>query len=298
MKIDKSVEEINKCLICRDSSIRSDKKFGKYLGLIEPYDIKICGNCGLRWLSPRPTEAGYADLYSYENYFDGKDAVECYPKLAAARRPYFADRIQRIEKHFTRAKKLEVLDIGAATGEFVHEAIKRGHKAMGIELSPGARLEASKNYGLDLLDTPIELLGDENKFDVIHMNHVFEHLPYPNATLAVCHAHLRRGGLLVLEVPQQIYNDLDRLKRVLGIAKQPQFSAYSLHHTYFFVPQTITKLLEKKNFRVRRLTTSNPARTPVRPFNTVNALLTTLLFLSDITHRGGNIIELIAVREP
>lgn len=297
MKIDKSVEEINNCLICRGSSIHSDKKFGAYLGLIEPYDIKICGNCGLRWLSPRPTEAGYADLYSYENYFDGKDAVECYPKLAAARRPYFADRIRRIENLFPRAKKLEVLDIGAATGEFIHEAIKRGHKATGIELSPGARLEASKNYSLSLLDTPIELLGDENKFDVIHMNHVFEHLPYPDTTLAACHAHLRQGGLLVLEVPQQIYNDLDRLKRVLGIAKQPQFTAYSLHHTYFFVPQTITKLLEKKNFHVQRLTTSNLARTPVRPFNIVNVLLTTLLFLSDITHRGGNIIELVAVRE-
>ena len=90
----------------------------------------------------------------------------------------------------------------------------------------------------------------------------------------------------------------DRLKRVLGISKQPQFTAYSLHHTYFFVPQTITKLLEKKNFRVQRLATSNPARTPVRPFNIVNVLLTTLLFLSDITHRGGNIIELVAVREP
>jgi 2-polyprenyl-3-methyl-5-hydroxy-6-metoxy-1,4-benzoquinol methylase len=297
MKIDKSVEEIDRCIICVESVVSSDARFSALLGLIPPYDVKVCASCALRWLSPRPTATGYRELYSYENYFDGKESVEYYPALAAERRPYFARRIRRIEKFLIPLGPLSILDIGAATGEFVHEAGRRGHIATGIELSAGARQAAKQNYGLELLGISIEELDGAAMYDVIHMNHVFEHLPYPVETLAACYKHLNRGGLLVLEVPQQLDNDLDRLKRILGVAKHPRFNAYSLHHTYFFVPSTISMLLMKQKFRITRLATSNPARTPVIPFNGVNALLTVFLWLSDVTHHGGNIIELFAIRD-
>ena len=219
MKIDKSVEEINQCINCAGSVVRSDARFGALLGLVPPYDVKVCGSCALRWLSPRPTAAGYRELYSYENYFDGKDSVEYYPALATARRPYFADRIRRIEKFLDPLGSLAILDIGAATGEFVHEAVQRGHRATGIELSPGARLAAKQNYGLELIDTPIEALDGAAMYDVIHMNHVFEHLPYPAETLAACHKHLNRSGLLVLEVPQQLDLRRSKLGPIVGHGK-------------------------------------------------------------------------------
>ena len=296
MNIDKSVEEVATCIICQDSPVSVDPEFGRHLGLIEPYRIRSCDRCGLRWLSPRPTATGYADLYSYENYFDGSASVEHYPTLAAARRPYFSHRLRRIEKMLPGHDCLALLEIGSATGEFVAEARRRGHTATGIELSPGARAMANKNYGIDLLDTPVDELDKGLRFDVIHMNHVFEHLPYPARTLAECYSRLRPGGLLVLEVPQQIYNDLDRLKRLLRLARTPQFNAYSLHHTYFYTPGTLELILHKSGFSTLKLATSNFARTPVLPFNVINGMLGVFLCLSDAIHRGGNIIEVFAGR--
>jgi 2-polyprenyl-3-methyl-5-hydroxy-6-metoxy-1,4-benzoquinol methylase len=296
MKIDTNIETVDHCILCRDGKIRSDPTFSRLLGLVQPYDVKRCVKCGLRWVSPRPTARGYADLYSYEQYFDGPDAVECYPDLACRRRGYFVSRIKYIESRYSYQKSLSILDVGAATGEFVNEALKRGHRADGFEMSAGAREEAYRKYSIELAAGGLEEVRNAKAYDVIHMNHVFEHLPDPDGSLRICQRLLRSGGLLVIEVPNQFYNDLDRLKKLFGMKRRREFDAYSLHHTYFFTPSTIARLVTKHGFAVKRLRTANPENTPLLPFNLKNLILRYYLWLSDRIHKGGNIIEIIAVK--
>src|SRR2546423_1222102 len=94
-------EFVNRCVLCGATSPREDRQFYRLLGLRAPWGVVKCSECELRWLSPRPTAAGYRELYHYENYFAGEHAVECYASLACARRPYFAQRIQHVERLFT-----------------------------------------------------------------------------------------------------------------------------------------------------------------------------------------------------
>lgn len=285
-------ELVPACPICGHSDNERDWEFEALLGLIEPFGVRRCATCGLRWLSPRLTARGYVQLYEYENYFDGPRSVEYYPELARQRRSYFRHRIGRIERSLSPdSTSLRILDVGAATGEFVHEAALKGHQAIGIELSAGARAKAKESYGIDLLGNDLTELESTHSYDVIHMNHVFEHLPDPTEALRACHGLLRDGGMLVLEVPQQLHNDLDRLKRFMGMQRRPRFTAYSLHHTYFFEPESLTRLLSSNRFHVLSLRTSNAARTPLWPPSVKNLILRCYLQCADRLHRGGNIIE-------
>ena len=293
MEFEKDTDIISHCVICSKSDVCSDSRFYFWLGLIKPYDVKRCNHCGLRWLSPRPTREANVTLYSEENYFDGGNAVEKYSDLAVERIPYFRSRLEKIETYFPSRKQLNILEIGSATGEFVVETIKRGHTCIGLEFSGDARMKAKVNYGVELLAKSVETFEDSN-FDVIHMNHVFEHLPFPDKTLDQCYRILKPQGLLVLEVPQQFLNDLDRLKSLLRIQKVPRFNAYSLHHTYFFTPGTLSRLIEDYGFKVDYLATANARRTPLFPFNLKNAILRVYLCLADKLHKGGNIIEVYA----
>lgn len=293
MKFNLPVESVDKCIICSNSRCRPDLKFARRLGLIPPYGIQRCDRCGLRWLSPRPTAAAYQDLYSRNSYFDGPRAVESYEMLAWRRSRVFKMRVKNIEKHFS-SRPLRIMDVGAATGEFVIEAIRRGHDAMGMELSSDARKIAETKYGLVLQGPLVWEETIEESYDVIHMNHVFEHLPNPEYILERSFMALRPGGLLVMEVPQQFENDLDRLKRILRLSVKPDFNPYSLHHTYFYSWTTLKGLLEKHLFHILRFRTANPGLTPLRVFSVKNALLRVFLWLSDKIHHGGNILEVYA----
>jgi len=293
MLIEGQIENVNDCIICNTRNTAADNLLSGSLGLVKPYEIKKCCTCGLRWLSPRPTQKAYESIYSYESYFEGNNAVESYTKISSDRVYYFSERIKKIEKTLNK-KSLTILDIGSATGEFVQCCIKRGHTAIGQEFSSDARRVAKNKYGIELIGQNLEDMKFKNNFDVVHMNHVFEHLLDPVQAVNICKSFLKENGIFVLEIPQEINNDLDLLKKILGLRRIPEFNAYSLHHTYFYSPKTITLVLEQNGFKVKSLRTSNPARTPLFPFSLKNLLLRIYLWLSDFIHHGGNIIEIYA----
>jgi SAM-dependent methyltransferase len=290
-------ENVEQCILCPNLEGRVDRILCRYLALMGPYSALRCPKCGLRWLSPRPDAQGYRLLYSNEGYFGGAGASPAnYEAVVGQRVQYFQKRIEKAEAILDRKVELSILDYGAATGEFVALASARGHEVVGIELSDDARAAAQKRLGVELLspDQGIELTAE---FDVIHMNHVLEHMVNPLAHLQWCRRRLRAGGILVLEVPQQFDNDLDRARRALGVGgKQCRFDAYSLHHTYFFDRQTMGLLLRTAGFATLRMRTFNPDKTPLRPVSARSLVLRVFLGLADQLHGGGNIIEVFARR--
>lgn len=290
MDISAETETIGQCILCETSNLTENKKFFRLLGLKPPFGVKRCIDCNLSWLSPRPTAEGYLSLYSNEYYFNGGKAVEKYEALASQRVKYFKQRIIEIERCFKRRSQLSFFEIGAATGEFLYEAKKRGHQVEGIEFSSDARNTAWLKYKLSLKAIDEEP-AEQKRYDVIHMNHVLEHLPNPLETLTKCYKLLAPEGLIIIEVPQQFDNDLDRLRRLFGSRTQGTFNPYSLHHTYFFTPYTLQKMLTIAGFKIERFRTANSYRTPLWPPSIKNTLLRLFLRGADKLHYGGNIME-------
>lgn len=294
------VETVKDCLLCEGVPGAPDPRWRDYLNLVPPFDVVRCPACSLRWLSPRPSAEGYESLYTDAMYFGGDGASPAdYESSSKARVDYMRARIARLERMAGKQAPLSILDYGAATGDFVRAGLDAGHDCIGIELSADARAVAKQKKGVSLL--PIDCIEEmaDARFDAIHMNHVLEHMPDPLAHARWCARVLKPGGLFVFEVPQQFDNDLDRLRRALRAGgKLPRFDAYSLHHTYFFAPSTVTTLLSKAGFSVRNLSTFNSVRTPLWPFSAKNYVLRSLLGMADRTHAGGNIIEVFAQRIP
>lgn len=292
------VETVRDCLLCEGVAGASDRQWREYLHLMPPFDVVRCPACSLRWLSPRPNADGYESLYTDGMYFGGAGASPAdYESASKARVGYMRARVARLEQISNNEGPLSILDYGAATGDFVRAGRDAGHDCIGIELSADARAVAEQKNGVTLLALDAVEKMVNARFDAVHMNHVFEHMPDPLAHARWCAQVLKPGGLFVLEVPQQFDNDLDRLRRGLRVGgKQSRFDAYSLHHTYFFTPSTMEALLDKAGFKVLSLSTFNSDKTPLWPISPKNYLLRSLLGMADRLHAGGNIIEVFAQR--
>ena len=285
-------ETIATCNACQTTRCVQDRRFGSLLGLHDPFGVMRCLGCDLRWLSPRPSPEGYRILYSDKYYFSPTDLPD-YELFAEQRKLAFDDRIRTLIATWGISS---ILDFGAATGTFVAAARLTGLHAEGIELSSDARQRALDLHQVSLY-SPKDFELTTDRFDVIHMNHVLEHMPDPSAHLKWCFERLPPNGGIVIEVPQQVDNDVDRLRRLFNIHRtRPKFDAFSVHHTYFFSPASLQQLVKRAGFTIDRLTTTNA------PLNGNSRLRRKLLWrvatFAASLHSGGDTIELWARKQP
>jgi SAM-dependent methyltransferase len=95
-----------------------------------------------------------------------------------------------------------LLDIGCGHGLLLDEARRRGYRAEGVELSRAAVRHARLRLGLEVHEGALEEtdLGAD-RFDVIVLTDVLEHLADPVDALDRCLKLLATGGALVLTTP-------------------------------------------------------------------------------------------------
>lgn len=149
----------------------------------------------------------------------------------------------------------DLLDVGAAAGEFVAEALDAGYRARGIEPSPAVAARARELHGLDVRDGTLEqaALGD-GTLDVVTMWHVLEHIPQPVEELRRITTALRPGGVVAIEVP----NYGSAVARRMGSAwtsLQPDV------HVSQFAPATLALALRRAGLEAEAVQTL-----PITPY--------------------------------
>jgi len=156
--------------------------------------IRQCRDCGLGQADP----AGFdPSRYYTADYFNGQhsDGYADYLGAEPVLRKEFARTVSFIRK-FVPAGRL--LDIGCAYGFFLQEA-RAHYDVAGIEPAAEAAEHCRRN-GLEVVtgvaDAPT--MARLGQFDVITMFDVIEHLPEPDAVLALAVRHLKPGGILVI----------------------------------------------------------------------------------------------------
>jgi SAM-dependent methyltransferase len=135
-----------------------------------------------------------------------------------------------------------VLDVGAATGLFLHEMALSGWETAGVELVGSAAAIARRRFGLEvfqgtLADAPY---GPET-FDVVTFWDVLEHTYSPKEELICAAQLLRPHGIVALSVPN--WDSVDR--RLFGRHWQ---GLDSPRHLYVFSRPTLTRLLKESGF--------------------------------------------------
>jgi 2-polyprenyl-3-methyl-5-hydroxy-6-metoxy-1,4-benzoquinol methylase len=289
------VEHIDRCLICGGRDLRKDFFAASTLNLADEHGVSLCGDCGFRFLNPRPTAAQYRELYSTNR----GELLDVYPMPTG----YYADedalRLSRQGEKLDILERLgagkEFLEIGACTGSFLNMARQRGFSVQGIEPDLANCSVAVEKHGLQVVCSMVEECDfPEGSFDVIFASHVFEHFLDPLGVTRRATKWLKPGGLLMIEVPDQFNVIHMKRKRYEGRIDPIARSFLSIHHTAFFSRKSLSKLSFCASCRpvhVRNVYYSDPPN----PFRQPRAYLSRLL---NAVAGGSGWLELLARKEP
>jgi len=183
------------CALCGGNdfkliSEKDSKSKGKLL-------VCVCNACSMVSQNPVPTEQEVEQYYSTEYRQDYKQVFE--PKLKHVYRAgnLALNRLEFLTKNNVTSGKL--LDVGAGGGEFTYVSSQLGFDSTGIEPNIGYSNYAKDQYQANVKTG--QLVDIDDKFDVITMFHVMEHIPDPVKTFKKLYDLLNDGGSLFVEVP-------------------------------------------------------------------------------------------------
>ena len=137
-----------------------------------------------------------------------------------------------------------LLDIGAGTGEFILHAKNAKWKTIGVEPGNQAREKANKK-GLTIVKNIDEI--DNQKFDVITLWHVLEHLPDLDEQLNKIEKLLKIGGTLIVAVPNFKSYDAKHYKEFWAAYDTPR-------HLWHFSQKSISTLFNAKGLEIIKTT--------------------------------------------
>ena len=116
-----------------------------------------------------------------------------------------------IIRRVSNKKTGKILDIGCGTGDFLKYMHSSGWETDGVETDLGAKLIAEKKLGKKIEENFAQIKG-EKKYDVISMWHVLEHVYNLEGYLKKVNKLLKKGGVLVVGVPNCASYDAKKYK--------------------------------------------------------------------------------------
>jgi len=150
----------------------------------------------------------------------------------------FKYKLKLIKSFHPTARK--VLDYGTATGEFLEFLQQNNFSVSGVEPNEKARTVVNKK-----LNYKVSVSIDEvhEKFDVITLWHVLEHIPDLDTVIVKLRQRLTPGGIILVAVPNFKSFDAQYYKSYWAAYDVPR-------HLWHFSPLAIIKLFNKHAMEV------------------------------------------------
>lgn len=253
---------------------------GEFPGSGEPYEFRRCELCDMGFVSPWPSAAQVAGLYSadYTYYAEEDGAAEREGRslkfaLGGMRHRYLVrpGAISRVEaalaavvelaarKTFTYSLGIPLtlphdapmLDYGCGTGRWLVAMRERGYSRLaGFDIAANTRFrDRLGTLGVQVFDQSELDEQPPSMFALIRLEHVLEHLQSPARTLRRLRELLLPGGWLVLTVPSILpWRDFPNL------AESPhrphlQLPMHLMHHS----PESLAQMVRESGFEIRGL---------------------------------------------
>ncbi len=205
-------------------------------GLDEPvhYDVVACQTCGFCYASDIPDQSALNQFYqAAEHHLH----AELPPGLARIHGNFF----QFVHRHASLASDARILDIGSGMGHFLHHFQKVGFKDLqGIEPSPAAAELARRTYGLNVHSASVDTFVASERFDLVSLCGVLEHIADLRRSMERISALLRDDGYLFIAVP-------DASSFGQAVPAEP-FLEFALEHINFFSATSLDNLLRACGF--------------------------------------------------
>jgi SAM-dependent methyltransferase len=242
------VEFVSACPVCHGRSFTRLPVPGRWVGpevfgdLSSQLGLVRCRACSLVFTNPRPSATRLATFYSGDTYV-------CHEEDASHFARNKADLLLgKLGELMPAAAPRTLLDYGAGAGGFLVHARTRGWDVKGFE--PGKRgLEACRRANLDVTNDLRSV--PSRAFGLITLQHVFEHLADPAATLQSLRTYLAPEGRLYIEVPNAHSLRAAAAASFLSrrFAVDERYRAFPVHLMYYRL-RTLGTLLESCGWTV------------------------------------------------
>lgn len=135
---------------------------------------------------------------------------------------------------------VSILDIGCGDGNFLQSLNPTKFQKYGLDINPES-IRICQKKGIKMTD-----LSTKQRFDIVTLNHVLEHLPDPHSSLAKISKILKPQGFLLISIP-----NCSSLGFKLG--HQYWFHLDSPRHLFIPNQKSLTILLEKHGFKILKI---------------------------------------------
>ena len=203
-------------------------------------EFQLWYNEEMEMLETRPVPAVLLKYYQSEDYISHTDSQKTLTERLYQRVKKYAlgKKLKLINSFSTREKSL--LDVGAGTGDFLVSAQQDGWKVMAVEPNEKAGQKA-REKGIDVHLDLDALEG--NKFQVITLWHVLEHLPDLETQIIKLKNLLAEDGKLLVAVPNFRSYDAHHYGEFWAAYDVPR-------HLWHFSKKAISKLFEMQDLKV------------------------------------------------
>ncbi len=232
---DNILEDV-KCCVCSNSdTARFHIKYTK-----KGIDIVQCDNCSFVFIPPF-----YRKGITYTDY----------KNVDVANQVRKGNNWVKLQRHYLRYKLIrkykpsgKLFDLGAGWGHFLLAGKILGYEVSGIEISEQPFLYAKNDLKLPVEHADFFDMSENNKFDLITMWDVLEHIDRADSVVEKCARLLPAGGYLVIQVPQ--------IDSYIAKKQGVKWNMMGLDHVNYFSKKTLTMLLEKNGFKVKTIRSS------------------------------------------
>ena len=218
---------MQRCYLCESEDIM---QVGATVRDNPDLDVCVCQECGLFFLSSFDHIDN--DTYANSGMHAETSTIDSWMRETAdddQRRYHFCIPVIT-DKH--------LMDFGCGNGGFLKLAKGRARSVLGVDLEKALSVHFN-NEGIPFVHSLSEV---EDRFDVITLFHVLEHLPDPAQTLLELRRFLNPGGQIVIEVP----NANDALLTIYQSDGFQKFAFWSFH-LFIFNANTLRRLFDKIN---------------------------------------------------
>ena len=231
------LQQITNCPVCKGADFEHFITCKDYTVSQESFNIVSCKACNFKFTNPRPSDSEIGKYYKSEDYVSHSDT-----KKGLINRLYHMVRTRTLKQKLglisSYVSRGTILDYGCGTGMFLKTCADAGWKSFGFEPDLDAK-KLAEEKGLSVANSKEALA--ENKYDIISLWHVLEHVTDLDLTLQFFSKSVADNGRLIIAVPNYTSADAKHYKEFWAGYDVPR-------HIYHFEINTLKHLLGSYGF--------------------------------------------------
>lgn len=236
------MEIIQQCYCCKSNNFKTYTK-AKDNYANEVFSIQQCVSCGFVFTNPRPEIQDIGKYYNAAGYLSHQSHSKGFVQsiYRYARNYMKKKKLALIQNEIGKKDNFTLLDFGCGTGDFLSFIKENNIQADGIEPDEHARSVAKNINKLDVfsLEDMNAIIND--KYDVITLWHVLEHVYNLHEQIDYFHKWLKPNGKLIIAVPNIESYDAKKYQQHWDGLDVPR-------HIYHFSPKNIAQILDNQQF--------------------------------------------------